>query len=106
MPQFSQASVQEMLAREKRQNRGRSSSQARAQFSYASIGSAVLQASVEYLNCVLTPPGGHVDLRQIQIELRLVASQTYGCFAQGRRSRPFPLGSGNGEPQKGEVVGF
>jgi hypothetical protein len=65
-----------MSAFKKWQDRGASSSKAPALSPYSRIGPAVYRSRVEYLNRIVPPPSGHIDLSQVQVELCFVAFQT------------------------------
>jgi hypothetical protein len=62
------------------------------------------QASIKYLNRIVTSTRGHVDFRQVQIELHFIASQAQGHLAKFRCRSPLPLATGNGNSQKGKII--
>jgi hypothetical protein len=64
-----------MAALKKCQDWRRSPAEATTHLPYASIGSAVSQPSIKYLNCIVTPPRGDIDLCQVQVKLHFIAFQ-------------------------------
>jgi hypothetical protein len=64
----------------------------------------VNQTSIKDGNCIVTPPSGHVDLRQVQVELCFTAFGIQGGLAKLQCRAPFPLGTGNGHAQKRKVI--
>jgi hypothetical protein len=65
-----------VFALKKWQNWRAPPSQSGARAFDSGINSEVNQASIKYFNRVVTSPSGHVDFRQVQVELHFIASQT------------------------------